>query len=363
MEPSRKPRQRVGAGRYKQSASVIPVVNYTSTGAPMYPALSVDHYSRENDPEVGLHAAPSQFQDLDAIAGTCYPHEQRQSFGDGYGPLSLPRYEKEKFPELDFPEFSFVYDPDALPPPSIVSSLSSTTSRRSSSRSTLSSISTALPPQSQTHPECLSGPPTWSRGPSPLRNISSTFPSPTEASQGSTLRAYESFREPSPTATAIDIPSQILRPHVCLWGTNGPCESGGFATKEELNWHVKAEHLLVCPVLGCTEGSFANRELIEVHVKWAHKCGNDGDDSEHVRRSSNLLASTMDRSPSSSRSQPTETPANRQNQQNDMRLKMDMTIATSKKKCREQLRSVAEKKSKRNAGKPRSCFNKQRAVH
>ncbi|KAH6654896.1 hypothetical protein BKA67DRAFT_517703 [Truncatella angustata] len=203
-------------------------------------------------------------------------------------------------------------------------------------------------------PEYLSGPSHWSRGPSPLRHLVGTPQSPTEASEG-TIRGGEIT--PRRRDSIVADPSTLIS-HVCLWGVNGPCESGGFATKEELNWHVKAEHLLVCPVLGCTESSFEDASLVDVHLRWSHKSSVLKIDQQ-VRRSSDLLnTSAMKRSSSSD--QPnypasTKIPCLPQLRKEEMRLRMDMTIATSKKKCREQLRSVIDKKSKRQAAvTPRS---------
>lgn len=52
----------------------------------------------------------------------------------------------------------------------------------------------------------------------------------------------------------------------CNWGG---CRSA-FKTHAALSWHVKAEHLLICPVEGCSEGPFGSGKMVEGHVDVVH---------------------------------------------------------------------------------------------
>ncbi|KAI1881505.1 hypothetical protein JX265_000331 [Neoarthrinium moseri] len=313
-------------------------------------------------PEVTYSQA--HFQDLDAVSTSFNPFAQPVdvSYAANFMP-DLVAFGKDdgvmKFPVLDAPEFPpFRYNAASVASPSVVSSHSSTTSRRSSSRSTLSSIQTDfVQQQQQLHmTDALAGPLMRPRGPTPLRNNVSTLPSPSEASSVGTIRAADDVPI-GPVALnaaplfgqSASVCSDVDLPHVCLWGNNGPCDSGGFATKEELNWHVKAEHLLVCPVLGCTEGeSFASKDLLDCHVRWVHKDVRPSSGADACQSSNLLGTAVMQPTPSVEKSlQAQATPAH-QDSVKERRLKMEMTIATSKKKCREQLRNVVERKFKRS---------------
>ncbi|KAI0409223.1 hypothetical protein F4802DRAFT_604489 [Xylaria palmicola] len=168
------------------------------------------------------------------------------------------------------------------------------------------------------------------RGPSPLRNSTKPLPD-MPGPAGSSKPACDVARARSGHL------------HVCLWGENGVCESGDFATREELNRHVKTEHLLECPVAGCTETTFETREQLVCHMKWDHRTG-DGPNSA-VCRTSNLLGPTV--APSHHDSPIEEAAAARADGVEDRILKMEMSIGISKRKCREQLRTVLEKRSRR----------------
>lgn len=50
----------------------------------------------------------------------------------------------------------------------------------------------------------------------------------------------------------------------CTWAT---CGIGGFTSENALVWHVKAEHLLECPVPGCCDRVFSSRKALEIHVR------------------------------------------------------------------------------------------------
>ncbi|KAI0379528.1 hypothetical protein F5Y04DRAFT_272044 [Hypomontagnella monticulosa] len=149
--------------------------------------------------------------------------------------------------------------------------------------------------------------------------------------------------------------SGASHPHICLWGVNGPCDSAGFATKEELNWHVKREHLLLCPDPRCTEGPFETRDLLDCHLKCAHD--NVAAGKNVAFQPANLLGATPVLSGT-----PTPTPAiqgapsaTNTKSPEEKTLKMEMSIGISKKRCRDQLRTVLEKRIKRaNGGTPRA---------
>ncbi|KAM0820259.1 hypothetical protein AB5N19_06078 [Seiridium cardinale] len=360
MGPSRKPVSQAavngpGPGPSFQSLRAEP--GYVDMS--MYHCPGPDHFIPVC-PEAGPSGAPFQFQDLDAISASYFPYVRRQDSLDGTGPYSIPSYGIEKFPSLEQPGFSLMYGPAVVPPPSIVSSHSSTVSRGSSARSTLSSIQTELPQQQQQQqqkqPDYLFGPSSWSRGPSPLRNAVSTLPSPTEESErtidGADIRfdSIPNTGAPIPQRPGQGAIASISHPHICLWGANGPCGTIGFATKEELNWHVKAEHLLICPVIGCTEGSFADRDLVEVHVKWVHKLGSSEVGKDPCQSSNLLSTSVIQQATLSDKPRVNGGFVDRRGDKEGMRFKLELTVATSKKRCRDQLRSVMDKKARKHAG-------------
>ncbi|KAI1170596.1 hypothetical protein F4777DRAFT_591820 [Nemania sp. FL0916] len=228
--------------------------------------------------------------------------------------------------------------------PSTASSVTglSTISRTPSITSVCSPVLTDSP--SELSPGCSTV-----RGPSPLRN--STTPSPNISDVSRCSRP--SCDAPKGKKRRI-VREQPQHPHVCLWGSNGVCDSGGFATVGELNQHVKIEHLLECPISGCTETAFQTRDLLAVHMQWDHN--NNGMSSKNACQSTNLLQNNL--------TPPQDVPhdslnekgiSNRPTTTEDRSLKMDMSIGISKKKCREQLRTVLEKRLRRANGPPKSA--------
>ncbi|KAI8948618.1 hypothetical protein F4801DRAFT_591722 [Xylaria longipes] len=139
--------------------------------------------------------------------------------------------------------------------------------------------------------------------------------------------------------------------HMCGWGTNGVCESGYFASREELSRHVKIEHLLECPIPGCTETTFDSRNLLAIHMQWDHSDSDEPDSTG--RRTTNLLGANL--APPHDDSPPENAVANEINPADDRILKMEMSIGISKKRCREQLRTVLEKRLRRVNGPSRSA--------
>lgn len=311
--------------------------------------------------------APAQFQDLDVVSVPyAWPAApQRPVVADAsYGPYFMPGYASKVFDSADFP---YLYGPpSSVPAPSITSSRSSTTSPGSSTNSTLSTICTDWQQQQmhlqQQRQDSSCGTANWPYERDCDGNTTGTLPSPTDAASEGTIRLWENEMvtasdrvevrgEPHPGVVNVDRPA--AGSHICLWGMDGPCKDGPFTTREALNWHVKAAHLLSCPVLGCTEGVFAARELVEVHLRCQHKHGSPLEDQER-RPSSDLLTKIPDPLQVAGKAPSAAPVPSRQTKCDDRRLKMELTIATWKKKCRNQLRAVEERKFKRVAATPRS---------
>lgn len=306
--------------------------------------------------------APFQFQDLDAVSA---PHR--------WTPLPVPRAAAEDvpcepyfLPQCSSKEYKsdtdlfYMYGPSSMPAPSIISSHSSTTSPGSSASSTLSSIRTELPQhQVQQHHNVESVSVGHEYGSDLL--AATRLPSPTEESEG-TVRSWhndttfhaEETEDPARTtsgATAIHQPDSS---HVCLWGSEGACKDGPFSTREALNWHVKAAHLLICPVLGCTEGAFAAKELVDVHLRCQHKHGNPIEQQGLCQPNDLLTKTPILRSTSKGKDNVVPAQAS-QWDCDETRIKLELTIATSKKRCRGQLKTVVEKRSrKQTATTPKS---------
>ncbi|KAI0870896.1 hypothetical protein GGS24DRAFT_492651 [Hypoxylon argillaceum] len=181
-----------------------------------------------------------------------------------------------------------------------------------------------------------------SRGPSPLSNSTETSCSVSDMT-GLPNSNYD-----------VTHTTKNDSPHVCLWGSNGMCERSVFTTREELNRHVKLEHLLECPVAGCTETAFQTRDLLGCHMKWDHI---NGDTSNATTcRTTNLLGGDLAPSHDVPNGSPVERAvANRMDATEDRILKMEMSIGISKKRCREQLRTVLERRWRRANGQSKSA--------
>lgn len=184
-----------------------------------------------------------------------------------------------------------------------------------------------------------------SRIPSPLRNMSN----------GSSATMDFEYKCPKNNCKSsftnkedLEHHFRIGHLHICLWGNNGPCDSAGFATREELNWHVKREHLLLCPVPGCTEGTFANKDFLDCHLKHTH-CTTTTDNNIPLQPI-NLLETATNAAEESLESSQTQASVATPKPVEDKALKMAMTIGTSKKRCREHLKTVLEKRIKRING-------------
>ena len=154
--------------------------------------------------------------------------------------------------------------------------------------------------------------------------------------------------------------------HVCLWGDRGPCDSPGFATREELNWHVKREHLLVCPVLGCRDSAFPSPEVVDCHLKYVHgalssSSGAKEDGGGGGSRPGGFLpppAAPVDPAlPAPLTSVPGSAAKGKElvekmpESVDDRLAKISVSVGASKKRCREQMGAVLAKRMKRMNGK------------
>lgn len=169
--------------------------------------------------------------------------------------------------------------------------------------------------------------------------------------------------------------------NVCNWAG---CGHPSFATHEELVWHVKADHLLVCPALGCIEASFGSARQVHTHLAVAHPELGTSEvkewtlNSKQKRPSVSSLDQHQDSVKSEKRSQeeqkdvshsllPGQAKSEELREQNvsnlraptqaketqrgvDPMTKELLSVATSKRKCQEQLRNVVEKRAKKRAG-------------
>ncbi|KAI0103357.1 hypothetical protein GGR51DRAFT_549979 [Nemania sp. FL0031] len=228
--------------------------------------------------------------------------------------------------------------------PSTASSVAclSTISRTSSVDSLCSPVLTDATPETH-RGSCTS------RGPSPLSN--STGPSSNAPDiTGLPISSHDVTHAMKHDLTTKKKPEHL---HVCLWGSNGACGGSGFETREELNRHVKMEHLLECPISSCTETAFATRDLLRCHMKWDHV--NNDISNTNTCRTANLLGANHAISHDVPNDTPTEkVVANRINATEDRNLKMEMSIGISKRRCREQLRTVLEKRLRRANGQSKS---------
>lgn len=66
--------------------------------------------------------------------------------------------------------------------------------------------------------------------------------------------------------TSSSLPSISL---ACSWI---PCRAGGFKSNNALMWHVKAEHLLQCPLPACCNRVFRSRKQAEEHARKRLSC-------------------------------------------------------------------------------------------
>ncbi|GJD00020.1 zinc finger protein 585a [Colletotrichum higginsianum] len=143
---------------------------------------------------------------------------------------------------------------------------------------------------------------------------------------------------------------KTVHTHMCNWAG---CDQPSFSTKDGLTWHVKLEHLLICPAPGCTETSFQTKQILESHIRCAHPeaSGEGNGKGKEPAATSKPKAQAMASSNSSQGSNALAAPSQDSNE--DRAIKQILSVAVSKKKCREQLKNVVEKKYRRqNADSP-----------
>ncbi|KAK8136199.1 hypothetical protein PG984_004139 [Apiospora sp. TS-2023a] len=224
--------------------------------------------------------------------------------------------------------------PDVSPPES------------SSGRSWTSSMTDVLSPV-QTENIRIQGPHRWTRHPSPLRYPMKPVPA---ASNGPAVWDGVMAEPSQGNPNSQKDPGQLVSGTpllMCRWNENGPCQSSGFANRDELNWHVKMEHLLECPVLGCVEGSFSDKEVLDCHIRWAHKDARlDDSSTTTATQLGNLETSGTQTSLISMRPEAERPPVTAEPTQ-DRLLKLEMSIGISKRRCREKLRGALERKCRR----------------
>ncbi|RYP44906.1 hypothetical protein DL768_008682 [Monosporascus sp. mg162] len=273
--------------------------------------------------------------------------------GDSGGTWKLPLpFNNECF---DLSSYGAPALPLPLPRPlSSSSSVAAYSPPESTASGTLSTVPLDFASEVVSPVDRVSSSTSFSRGPSPLCKVlpSEVGGPETEGGGGYVCLAFRCESTFS-RVQDLELHARTAHRHVCLWGDEGPCESAGFATREELNWHVKKEHLLVCPVLGCKESAFQHRELVDCHLRWAHsgvmKAVGDGDESTPGSSALLQASSEPSRPEAASLKQGTETtPLKRKVESSADRVpKMEMSIRISKKRCKDQLRAVLEKRFRR----------------
>ncbi|KAI1462931.1 uncharacterized protein F4812DRAFT_293610 [Daldinia caldariorum] len=140
--------------------------------------------------------------------------------------------------------------------------------------------------------------------------------------------------------------------HTCLWGDKGPCSSAGFATSEELNWHVKREHLLLCPVPGCAEDTFDSRDLLDCHLKYAH--GNTTAARNASFKPVNLLETTKGSPAAPGVGCQSQMSINNLKAMEGETFRMKTAVDLSKSRCRDRLEAILKKQANKAKGKIRA---------
>lgn len=238
---------------------------------------------------------------------------------------------------------------------------------------------------------------TWSRGPSPLPFYQPGAKTPVRSPE-SLANHLQPGTDMTDTAEkrnktcadliglgscsdAISVSDSALRPcpeyqpsFPCNWAG---CASPVFLSRDGLNWHVKAEHLVICPVPGCPETSFHSSLMLRSHVRVAHT-EFDPDSGTNVSGvgGRKAFAQTLqpilpspggDGGPEVAHIEPTgkqeaeeesaETPKSKPRARDSdfAAVKMTQLVAKSKKRCRDQLQKVVERRAKRANGLSTFC--------
>jgi hypothetical protein len=243
-------------------------------------------------------------------------------------------------------------------PPSIASQVSS-------------SASNLLSPVQTEHPAdwLTVASSSWSRGPSPLRQVSGSTSKQTESDEcGSTPSMADKEKllclGPSCNKAFADEHElkshvQAVHTHTCNWAA---CGQPSFSTKEGLIAHVKAEHLLICPVVGCPDAavSFQSKKLLGSHVRVAHSDGPITITKENMHKMTpQQPAIATESSPISGQrtvAAPDTPTGNPKAAINDRAVRNFLSVLATKKRCKEQLRTVIEKKRKKANGISPCCL-------
>lgn len=185
---------------------------------------------------------------------------------------------------------------------------------------------------------------------------SSFSPVQTDASETATVLGHS--REPSPqkhppfissnanSTSGRTAESTEERVYPCDWAGCGHKQKRVYATHGELVWHVKAEHLLVCPASGCVEGPFGSARMVAAHLAVAHpEIG-----AEVVKEWQLEPTAPSEGKTTTKRAEPVPTKAVEQQPQEAARVVVESGfdyLASKKRRCREQLQSIVERRIKR----------------
>ncbi|TPX17852.1 uncharacterized protein E0L32_002953 [Thyridium curvatum] len=254
------------------------------------------------------------------------------------------------------------------------SSAASSTSSSSSSTAkcgTFSPVNTEF----QSATDALSVSSVMSRGPSPLRQLSSSTSSGAlcvgqeVVGHGGESAAATYYVCLSPNCVARFVDSQGLGDHLrtvhswlpCDWGE---CKTEGmsFASREKLNRHVQVEHLLMCPAAGCMErSSWQSKKLLESHIRVCHP---DSVNPESATRQNTTSRVPLPppATPFPKRVEETMTPPKESPKWDaigDPSRKAMLSVELSKRRCQEQLRLALEKRQKKLKDIPRSAASPQ----
>ncbi|TDZ13985.1 hypothetical protein C8035_v002968 [Colletotrichum spinosum] len=275
------------------------------------------------------------------LQDSLYLHQDPAIYGETHWndaqKLSSVEY-VESLPTTDQFDFSiFQSNSHQVPPaPSTVSSVTysspSIISQPSSAGSGLSPTQTELPyewPNSKSV--------TYSRANSPTQTI--------ERGQSSFVCLGPQCQDTFDRETELNEHFKSVHTHTCNWAD---CAQPSFSSREGLTWHVKLEHLLVCPVLGCTESSCQNKRLLESHMRVAHPGISEGKGKKPAEVPK-LVAPAM--LPSISQNSSTGTLTSKDIME-DKVVKKNLSITLAKRRCEHQLKSVVERRYKRQNDSP-----------
>ncbi|KAL0936883.1 DNA polymerase epsilon subunit 1 [Colletotrichum truncatum] len=239
-----------------------------------------------------------------------------------------------------------IFQPASEAPPPALSTVSSVTYSSPSIISQPSSAGSGLSPTRTDMPYDWPAPrsATCSRGPSPTQQT-------VERAQSRFVCLGPHCDEAFDQEKDLKSHFKAVHTHTCNWAD---CDQPSFSSKDGLTWHVKLEHLLICPAPGCTESSFQSKRILECHIKWAHPTANEAK-ANNSQSDAKLMAPTMAASNSSQGSLAGAASAQKDALE-DRAIKQILSVAVSKKKCREQLRAVVERRYKKQNGQtPRAA--------